>query len=500
MSNSNDNVWLNSDSIRARFIKSINITNGIIFDSQLDHYDDDHWQSVNTSRHRFQVFSAYIDRYNRSNMNQRDQFQFSNANDNDPFYFVRVIAVTVLNINERVLCYYHPTNWSTTTSYGTFRECTLRPIREHWNLNYSAYFIFCPIPLSSGVNRTIVHRSISIFAFNNNNNQQQQQQQQQQLNMIVPSNRIVIHSSKTTTTDVNMNESNQMAVCVKPLHYHYNQSIHMIEFIELNRLLGVDHFYMYNHSIGIEVDHVLKHYIRSEPSLITILQWQLPFRSQTEIRTEGIFAAINDCLYRARNDHYRNVLFIDLDEFIIPHVHQDLKHLLADMSGRFIDKVGAYSFRNGFFYLQYPNDPLVYDELDHSPLVTDRTRRIATHLTSLIKTNRKASLNVHRQRSKFIVVPEYTVEVGNHFVWELSFGKHTLNVNPNIAYLHHYRVCEYGGDQCVQNVAAIVDRRVHRWMMTLINRVEQCLNILCNGKTSTQQQQQQSTQMCRLLL
>lgn len=28
-------------------------------------------------------------------------------------------------------------------------------------------------------------------------------------------------------------------VCVKPLHFHYNKSLELLQFLEMNRLLGV---------------------------------------------------------------------------------------------------------------------------------------------------------------------------------------------------------------------------------------------------------------------
>jgi hypothetical protein len=35
-------------------------------------------------------------------------------------------------------------------------------------------------------------------------------------------------------------------------------------------------------------------------------------------RTEGLFAALNDCLYRNMNT-FKYLMLIDFDEFIIPH-------------------------------------------------------------------------------------------------------------------------------------------------------------------------------------
>jgi len=52
---------------------------------------------------------------------------------------------------------------------------------------------------------------------------------------------------------------------------------------------------------------------------VEILTWKLDLESQKEIRTEGIFASLNDCLYR---NMYKldYLIFMDLDEYIIPHI------------------------------------------------------------------------------------------------------------------------------------------------------------------------------------
>lgn len=76
----------------------------------------------------------------------------------------------------------------------------------------------------------------------------------------------------------------------------------------MNSLLGVSHFTFYNHTLGPRAECILKHYMDDSPqnvsslfkrSTVTMLPWDLRMRSQKEIRTEGLFAALNDCLYRS---------------------------------------------------------------------------------------------------------------------------------------------------------------------------------------------------------
>lgn len=109
----------------------------------------------------------------------------------------------------------------------------------------------------------------------------------------------------------------------------------MLEFLELNNILGVTHFTFYNHTIGPKTNCILQHYmdgkipqtflvnshlrpnsgdknltgdltshndnlttVRSPKITVEILPWNLKMKSQKEIRTEGLFSSLNDCLYR----------------------------------------------------------------------------------------------------------------------------------------------------------------------------------------------------------
>jgi hypothetical protein len=113
-----------------------------------------------------------------------------------------------------------------------------------------------------------------------------------------------------------------------------HQALYMLEFLELNNLLGVTHFTFYNNTIGPKVNCILQHYkqgkipnyfvvnstsrsggdgnknftderaesimmARDVNVTVDILPWNLKMKSQKEIRTEGLFASLNDCLYRS---------------------------------------------------------------------------------------------------------------------------------------------------------------------------------------------------------
>ena len=72
-----------------------------------------------------------------------------------------------------------------------------------------------------------------------------------------------------------------MNVCVQPLHSGYNRALWFVEFIEMYRLLGADHFYFYDHSPGPEIKRILQYY--EEKGLVTLLSWNLPIHHQQVI-------------------------------------------------------------------------------------------------------------------------------------------------------------------------------------------------------------------------
>jgi hypothetical protein len=122
-------------------------------------------------------------------------------------------------------------------------------------------------------------------------------------------------------------------------------------------------FTLYNNSMSEEVSCLLSGDI--EEGVVEVLPWKLDMESQKEICTEGLFAALNDCLYRNMNS-FKYLMMIDLDELIIPYQNMTLVNMLTDLGTRDLiqagkaispSQVSSYSFQNAFFYLQWPDDP-----------------------------------------------------------------------------------------------------------------------------------------------
>ncbi|XP_052125574.1 uncharacterized protein LOC113205383 [Frankliniella occidentalis] len=382
---------------------------------------DGDWQIVSGTRFKFLVFSAFFDKRDGNRM-------------------IRIVGATKTRLPERVFCrYWYPEGKGEgAAKWPADRTLTVpakvKVIRENWNLKYSACFVLCLLK----PNQT-VPQAVSVVA----------------RLRVRPHNMLAVRQLERPR-DAPALDPNSLAVCVKPLHFSYNRPVEMLEFLELNTMLGAEHFTFYNHTIGPQVSCILQDY--AARGRVTLLPWRLNMASQREIRTEGLFAALNDCMYRNMNRHAL-VAQIDLDEYIVPRHNLTLPDLLQWLGKKLnIRSAGSFSFQNAFFYLQWQDDPLVDKHGLDSRLLTAR------------KTTRRTKLHPHKQRSKYIARPEFVVEAGNHFVWEFLPGHGAINVHPSAAILHHYRVCEFGGDDCVKS-SHVVDRTAHRYKDRLAAQV-----------------------------
>ena len=190
-------------------------------------------------------------------------------------------------------------------------------------------------------------------------------------------NKISVTNYKNGGTGTYQVNNSNLIVCVKPVHSFYKNYIELIEFIEINKILGVSKFMIYNETMSPEVSCVLNYY-KGHENILTILPWELmePLE-KGEIQNRGCLAALNDCIYRNMND-FGYLMQIDLDEFIIPHIHESIPDMLEYLVLNKIkgEKLGkwqnlimqenqkklanpnvttSFNFQNAFFCLQFGN-------------------------------------------------------------------------------------------------------------------------------------------------
>ena len=108
-----------------------------------------------------------------------------------------------------------------------------------------------------------------------------------------------------------------------------NESKYIKEWIEFHKIVGIEHFYMYNNFSEDDYKSVLNSYINE--GIVTLIEWP---------KKQGQIEAYHDCIKRFSLET-KWLGFIDLDEFIVPNTNITIKG--------FIDKIISFN-KDGITY------------------------------------------------------------------------------------------------------------------------------------------------------
>ena len=101
-----------------------------------------------------------------------------------------------------------------------------------------------------------------------------------------------------------------------------DEGCYLKEWIEFHKIIGVEHFYLYNNFSSDNYLEVLEPYIQSGE--VTLTDWPVP---------QGQMSAYQDCFNRFK-DETNWLAFIDLDEFIIPNFTDTINEFLKSFEKR----------------------------------------------------------------------------------------------------------------------------------------------------------------------
>lgn len=208
------------------------------------------------------------------------------------------------------------------------------------------------------------------------------------------------------------------SVCVPPLFGKFD-TIKFIEFIELNRILGIQHFIFYLSTIANEdVIKILEYY--KKLNIVTVVDWLLPSVVQkNKVWYNGQLNAHNDCVYRSMSISQHTAI-IDIDEFLVPH--NGALTITEAISGAFTGNVAGLSFNSAFYDPNFSKGGL------------------KSKLLTISRSGRSAVFS--KVRTKVMVQPTKIFEVGIHHISKPFSEEHkVLKVNTSVAFLHHYRTC-----------------------------------------------------------
>lgn len=101
-----------------------------------------------------------------------------------------------------------------------------------------------------------------------------------------------------------------------------NESKYLKEWIEFHRLVGVEHFYLYNNFSDDNYKDVLSEYIKT--GIVTLIEWPVK---------QGQMAAYKDCVEKFK-DESSWIGFIDIDEFVCPILEDSIYSVLKKFKNK----------------------------------------------------------------------------------------------------------------------------------------------------------------------
>ena len=265
----------------------------------------------------------------------------------------------------------------------------------------------------------------------------------------------------------------ELAVCVKAF-WGKVDPFRLVEWIEVNRAMGVDKFVIYDRTVVGASARILEYYAKL--GLVEIIpftyvlsmgylmeddpmRWRLAH--EDFILEQAYLVSINDCYYRFR-DQYKYIMVIDLDEVIVPTMNESLVTLIERSNHEF-PLASAFTFPIAWHFEQFgeiensraPKYMYMQRYLRRTPIMMSQPKTI-------FHTDRAVSLNWHG----VVMIPSKRGYVGNvNMPWK-KYGV-----------VHHYRQkCKYDESKCaVMLQMAEVDDVMPRYLGIVDRQIESVL-------------------------
>ena len=237
----------------------------------------------------------------------------------------------------------------------------------------------------------------------------------------------------------------EFAVCLyKGIIAKDTSLLDVASWVEINRAIGVEHITIYDQDIGPNITRLLKNY--EKEGFVKFIDWKI-YNPDLAIANNGQLGNTNDCFYRyLRRAKY--VLFLDLDELIIPHSTTTLGGMMNSLSK--FKKVAQYRFYNSFWHESQIS------------LVNDTTKELPIHFRRLNRTKNPPKTI----RYKNIIRMEAAVRIGIHNVYHMKKGYKMYQVPEHIGLMHHYRTPDYARKE-----EQFTEKIMSRYFNTVMNRL-----------------------------
>ena len=238
----------------------------------------------------------------------------------------------------------------------------------------------------------------------------------------------------------------EFTVCVPPLVGDVPY-LHVIEFMELSRLLGASHVMFYDEEASFDTLSTIGYYVKRKRA--TLMSWKVPEHASDAVRRHSRRLAATECLYRNMAIS-KYVVFMDINEYIVPHKWTNWHDMLQELE---TTKSCAYRFVGVFF------DPRRQQDRpdDALPAFTDTWRTtvsILRHSRTIVK-----SLMMFDTFVSEAIVPRYS-----HFV--------VRNLGNPVALVHHYAECRDVDLKCDERVhEPVIPHRYTDTMLQVVKKI-----------------------------
>ena len=243
----------------------------------------------------------------------------------------------------------------------------------------------------------------------------------------------------------------------------FQKKLHeFVNFVEMHRLLGAEHITLY--TLDIE-QSVLSNLQKMFPNIIEIINWpRHQFYEKEPIHYYGEILAMHDCLYRNMYA-VEYLVFVDLDEVLIPKRYKDLKSMMLEIDQPYID---SFVFVNSVF-MKSSSIKSTLTKCDQNVMPD-----YFTHF------DRAKCEFLHFSRSKLIIKPELIFDTDIHGVCTRVGNTTHYLVPTSSASSHHYRktpTIECRRNRKTRKYDSVYDD----WMMKYTSSLYSSTNkIMCN--------------------
>ncbi|XP_063879434.1 uncharacterized protein LOC135110749 [Scylla paramamosain] len=239
----------------------------------------------------------------------------------------------------------------------------------------------------------------------------------------------------------NGDRKRDFAVCVKAMMFSKDESVRLVEWLELIFLLGADKIFLYESDIHPNMSKVLKHYISR--GQIDVKKFSLPgelpnvpalqemfFRKYDPVRCAPENLVYNDCLYRNIN-RFKFVTAMDIDEVIMPKTRSSWKEIMESVAPGVLSSKD-HKWSSFAHYMVY-----------FLPIMQEKhgwMKDVPHFMHMLQNLHRAANHTFSKWHLKSIHDTQRVLTINHHFAFECLGGNCSVRFIPKeTAQLNHYR-------------------------------------------------------------